>query len=167
MKKFFFLLLTLLPVVVGAAEPYAVFNNETLSFYCDNNRNDRPGTKYDLNEGTNSPDWLENRLYIKKVVFSPSFANAHPTTTYCWFYNCNLSVIEGIKNLKTDKVTNMGSMFSMCGLTSLDLSTFDTSNVTDMSFMFAMSFSLTDINVSSFDTRKVTTMDEMLLSTHS
>lgn len=163
MKKFFFLLLTLLPVVVGAAEPYAVFNNETLSFYCDNNRNDRPGTKYDLNEGANSPDWLENRLYIKKVVFSPSFANAHPTTTYYWFYNCNLSVIEGIKNLKTDKVTNMGSMFRMCGLTSLDLSTFDTSNVTDMSFMFAMSFSLTDINVSSFDTRKVTTMEGMFM----
>lgn len=163
MKKFFFLLLALLPVVAGAAEPYAVFNNETLSFYCDNNRNDRPGTKYDLNVGANAPDWLENKASIKKVVFSPSFANAHPTTTCYWFHNCRLSEIEGIKYLKTDKVTNMGSMFSMCDLTSLDLSTFDTNNVTDMSFMFAMSFYLKDINVSNFDTRKVTNMEGMFM----
>ncbi|MDY3026021.1 MAG: BspA family leucine-rich repeat surface protein, partial [Candidatus Faecivicinus sp.] len=43
-------------------------------------------------------------------------------------------------------------------LTSLDVSGFDTSNVTIMSWMFAGCSSLTSLDVSSFDTSKVTNM---------
>ena len=46
----------------------------------------------------------------------------------------------------------MSYMFRDCrGLTSLDLSTFDTSNVTNMYYMFYNS-SATTLNLSSFDT---------------
>ena len=53
-------------------------------------------------------------------------------------------------------------MFDYCTpLTSLDLSTFDTSSVTSMYGMFNYCSSLTSLDVSSFDTSKVTTMESM------
>ena len=53
-------------------------------------------------------------------------------------------------------------MFGGCsGLTSLDVSHFDTSNVTIMSCMFESCKSLTSLDVSNFDTSKVTTMQSM------
>ncbi len=56
-------------------------------------------------------------------------------------------------------VTNCGNMFDYCyDLTSLDLSNFNTSNVTDMSAMFSDCHSLTSLDLSSFDTSKVTDM---------
>jgi surface protein len=62
----------------------------------------------------------------------------------------------------TSNVTDMSYMFYNCtSLTEIDLSIFDTSNVTDMSFMFYNSTSLTEIDLSSFDTSNVTTMDSM------
>ena len=62
----------------------------------------------------------------------------------------------------TSEVTNMGAMFGGCrSLTSLDVSNFDTSNVTDMSGMFAYCRSLTSLDVSNFDTSQVTNMYEM------
>ena len=57
---------------------------------------------------------------------------------------------------------NSSMMFSsMFRLTSLDLSSFDTSKVTDMSVMFDGMHSLTTLNLSNFDTSKVTNMGSM------
>ena len=56
----------------------------------------------------------------------------------------------------------MSSMFYNCpGLTSLDVSGFDTSKVTDMSNMFYGCYGLTSPDVSGFDTSKVTNMKSM------
>jgi surface protein len=56
----------------------------------------------------------------------------------------------------------MGSMFSGCkALTSLDVSKFDTSNVTDMRSMFSGCKALTSLDVSKFDTSNVTDMKWM------
>jgi surface protein len=53
-------------------------------------------------------------------------------------------------------------MFYNCSsLTSLDVSSFDTHNVTDMGTMFGKCSSLTTLDLSSFDTSKVTKMDWM------
>ncbi|MCF0259678.1 MAG: BspA family leucine-rich repeat surface protein, partial [Erysipelotrichaceae bacterium] len=49
------------------------------------------------------------------------------------------------------------------GLTAFDLSSFDTSNVTNMKGMFNSCSSLTDLNVSVFDTRNVTDMSYMFV----
>ncbi len=58
------------------------------------------------------------------------------------------------------KASEMHQMFSGCqSLTSIDLSSFDTSNVTDMSAMFHGCQSLTSIDLSSFDTSNVFGMD--------
>ncbi len=57
----------------------------------------------------------------------------------------------------------MGSMFDNCSsLTSLDLSSFDTGNVTDMSAMFANRGNLKTIYVGdNWSTQKVTSSDAM------
>ena len=77
---------------------------------------------------------------------------------------------EGIKDIKdldlsnfdTSNVTDMSIMFAnMFSLTSLNLSNFDTSKVTDMSVMFNNMHSLTSLNLSNFDTSKVTDMNYM------
>ena len=67
-----------------------------------------------------------------------------------------------LSNFNTSNVTNMSSMFyNMRNLTSLDLSNFDTSKVTSMASMFSGMSSLTLLNLSSFDTSKVTNMRYM------
>ena len=121
---------------------------------------------YDLNVGNNTPEWSTQKDDINKVVFDASFANARPTSCYKWFDGCaNLTDIEGIENLNTEKVTNMGSMFSGCYvLTPLDVSNFNTQNVENMSDMFYNCVSLTSLDVSNFDTQKVTDMSWMFNS---
>ena len=58
------------------------------------------------------------------------------------------------------KVTHMTYMFHNSSATTLDLSSFDTSNVINMYFMFRDS-SATTLDLSSFDTSKVTNMGGM------
>ena len=70
--------------------------------------------------------------------------------------------------LDTSQVTDMSYMFSECnGLTSLDVSKFDTSQVTTMTWMFAECSSLTSLDVSKFDTSKVTNMSYMFYNCRS
>ena len=123
----------------------------------------KPEGAYALNEGASEPGWLTHKNEIKEVVFNASFANARPTSCYYWFSGCkNLTDIEGIENLNTEEVTNMGSMFSGCyDLTQLDLSNFDTQNVENMSDMFVSCLDLKSLNVSNFDTQKVKDMNFM------
>ena len=124
----------------------------------------KPEGAYDLNEGSYYPGWWPSqRRKIKTVVFDASFANARPTSCYCWFSGCNnLTEIKGIEYLNTENVTNMGFMFNSCKvLTSLNLSNFNTEKVTDMQGMFGECSDLTSLNITSFNTEKVTNMRQM------
>ena len=124
----------------------------------------KPEGAYDLNEGIYYPGWWPGqRRKIKTVVFDASFANARPTSCYCWFSGCNnLTEIKGIEYLNTENVTNMGFMFNSCKvLTSLNLSNFNTEKVTDMQGMFGECSDLTSLNITSFNTEKVTNMRQM------
>ena len=67
-----------------------------------------------------------------------------------------------LSNFDTSQVTDMGSMFAnMSSLTTLNLSNFDTSKVTDMIGMFADMSNLTTLNLSNFDTSNVMRMVAM------
>ena len=67
-----------------------------------------------------------------------------------------------LSNFDTSQVTNMRFMFfHASNLTSLNLSNFDTSSVTDMQYMFSYASNLTSLNLSNFDTSKVTNMRYM------
>ena len=152
---------TLMADIIYSPTAYAVldYSTGTLTFKYDNSM---PSNAYQMNIGTNSPRWNRNPD-IKKVVFDPSFAGARPTSCNGWFYSCkNLTDIEGISNLNTEKVTKMSDMFCGCkSLTSLDLSSFKTENVTDMSSMFSNCEKIESLDLSSFKTENVTDMSSM------
>ena len=154
-------------VMAQEKQAYAFLSSDgkTLTFYYDDQKSTRQeGSAYALNTGTNTPKWLDvSYIPITTVVFDSSFKDARPTSTYSWFKERgSLTTITGIENLNTSEVTNMSYMFHAChGLTSLDLSNFDTSKVTDMSCMFYECDELTSLNLRSFDTSKVTTMGSM------
>ena len=77
------------------------------------------------------------------------------------FYYYNGTSLD-LSSFDTSNVTNMSYMFYYCqNLTSLDVSNFDTSNVTDMSGMFNDCRNLTSLDVSSFNTTNVTSMSRM------
>ena len=141
---------------------YAEFDNATgtLTFRY---KGVKPAEAYDLNVKSNNPGWNAQRANIKKVVFDASFANARPTSCCLWFADCfYLTEIEGIENLNTEKVTNMGSMFSGCfALTSLDVSNFNTEKVTYMSSMFEDCQELSSLDLSKFNTANVKNMEDM------
>ena len=78
------------------------------------------------------------------------------------FYRCSGLTSLDLSGFDTSAVTSMLSMFHGCsGLTSLDLSGFDTSAVTSMDYMFSDCSSLTSLDLSGFDTSAVTSMSRM------
>ena len=99
---------------------------------------------------------------VTKVVIETEI---HPTSMKNAFADCyNLVAIENIENLKTDKVTSMEGAFKNCtSLTSLDVSGFNTSNVTTMKEMFynCSNYDLKSLDLRGFDTGKVTDMSYM------
>ena len=123
----------------------------------------KPKVAYALNLEASDPGWLTHKDEIKEVVFDASFADARPTSCYKWFWYCtNLATIEGIENLNTENVTNMGVMFCGCQkLSSLDLTNFNTGNVTNMTGMFGYCNGLTSLDLTSFNTANVTYMHFM------
>ena len=73
----------------------------------------------------------------------------------------NLTSLD-VSSFDTSKVRGMGNMFfGDEKLTSLDLSNFNTQNLTNMDKMFYGMSNLTSLNIGSFDTSKVTNMDSL------
>ena len=52
------------------------------------------------------------------------------------FYKCRYLKNINLSSFNTQNVTNMSSMFKQSGLINIDLSNFNTQNVTNMSSMF-------------------------------
>ena len=102
---------------------------------------------------------------VKKVVVKANISykpTARPPY-YDYYSIIPSSTVEAsFKGSNTSDVTDMDYMFKGCrGLTSLDLSNFNTSNVTSMTQMFVSCRGLTSLDLSNFDTSKVTSMSEM------
>lgn len=116
----------------------------------------------DLGYG-NNPNWDTHAAEIQKVVFKAGFRDETHTTCSNWFNGCtNLASIEGIENLNTSNVQNMSGMFAQCSnLETLDLSHFNTEKVTKMTQMFYGCTKLRKLNISSFNTKIVISMNQM------
>ena len=144
-------------------------NTKVLTFKVANTKEEGSGV-YDLNEGANAPEWV-GEVYsdCEKVVFTPSFKQARPTSCRQWFLGFSqLTTIEGIENLNTEEVTDMSEMFNSCsGLKNLDLSSFNTAKVTNMGYMFGGCYDLISLDLSSFNTAKVTDMTWMFYNCQS
>lgn len=139
-------------------------DTQTLTIYYDDN-----WQKGDFTIPSNgTPYWRYDSDYnklakIKTVVFDPSFKDARLKDCSWWFSGFKgLTTITHLEYLNTSQVTNMQYMFQDCeSLEALDLSTFNTENVTSMYAMFNSCKSLKSLNLSSFNTSKVTLMGYM------
>ena len=168
LQRMVVMLITLMCAIgANAQEAYACYtsSNKTLTFYYDKQRSSHMDKTYDLNTGTNYPDWYTDKIYanVTTVEFDPSFAKVRPTSTYGWFSRMLLlQTIKGLRYLNTSEVINMSWMFGFCsGLTTLELSSFNTTNVTNMSYMFSGCSGLTTLDLSHFNTTNVTDMNNM------
>ena len=147
---------------------YAVFTTDkggTLTFYSDGRADERTGDVYTtVNTGDNMPGWYTaHRMEIKHVVIDPSFANARPTSLYYWFSLPMAEDFAGIEYLNTSEVTNMFGVFIGYNLPTLDVSNFDTHNVTTMYGMFFGCGELQTLDLTNFDTHNVTSMESMFM----
>ena len=125
-------------------EPYAVLDGNTLTFYYDPNK---PTGAYDIPWSNDSPGWSNNSS-IQTVTFDASFDLYHGLTSTEKMFKelSHLQTINHLEYLHTENVTNMRAMFSAnISLTSIDVSNFNVSKVTDMSEMFAWCTSLETI----------------------
>ena len=158
-------LLGALRAVAAEKAAYAVINGTTMTFYYDDQGDQRSGITYYCAR----IEWMGTTEYshVKKVVFNSSFAEYRPTSTSRWFYvespllsGSALESISGIQYLNTSEVTDMSKMFyNAHKLTSLDLSGFNTSKVTSMYGMFGKCLALKSIKLGSgFNTANVTNM---------
>lgn len=139
-------------------------DTQTLTIYYDDNWQKGDFTIF----SDSPPNWrydidFKELAKIKTVVFDPSFKDARLKDCSWWFSGFKgLTTITHLEYLNTSQVTNMQYMFSNCeSLEALDLSTFNTENVTSMSNMFYYCKSLKSLNLSSFNTSKVTFMGSM------
>lgn len=155
-----------------AQEAYAVYDgNEKLTFYYDNSKSSRYGTKYSLNKEFEQPGWSSIANNITSVVFDPSFAGARPTATDSWFSGMRiLTTITGMEYLNTSEVINMSDMFNFCmELRSLDLTHFNTAKVKKAYRMFYGCYNLVTICVGNgwnMENVSVETSTDMFLGCH-
>ena len=90
------------------------------------------------------------------------------TTTNSIFYSLEYIIEIDLSEFDSSEVTDMSLMFSNCiALKSINFGNIDTSNVKDMNTMFYNCYSLTSLDVSNFETSKVTAMNTMFYGCHS
>ena len=148
-------------------------DRKTLTFYFDRERNVRMRCYAWSIETTirqndqRTPEWLSSEVISKEkitqIIIDESFRNVVPKTIASWFEGLSaVTEIRGLDNLNTSEVTDMSGMFAGCSaLRTLDISRFDTSHVTGMSGMFRGCKSLAELDLYFFDTAKVRDISEM------
>ena len=130
--------------------PYAVLTSDgTLTFYYDENSaeraNDQNTEKIFYNFVWDDEEGSFNR--ITTATFDASFRDYPITSTASMFERLQyLTTINGLEYLNTSNVTDMSYMFNLCySLQTLDLTSFNTSNVGNMEYMFNECSSLNTI----------------------
>ena len=109
------------------------------------------------------PYVAEQFAYNENIIEVSTLVTSEHTNLFEMFAGCvNLTTVHNMENWDTSNVTDMCFMFSSCSnLASLDVSNFNTSKVEYMGSMFFNCESLTSLNVSNFDTSNVIDMGGM------
>ena len=111
--------------------------------------------------------WLKPADKTAYYYAEPEKVYLNEDSSNIFSYMNGLTTLD-LSNFDTSKVTNMVYMFyATTSLTLLNLSSFDTSKVTDMRGMFSGMSNLTSLDLSNFDTSKVTNMTSMFNNTTS
>ena len=114
--------------------------------------------------------WLDHTDKTAYYYTEPEKVYLNENSSQMFYFYVGAFDVPKIKDIRdidlssfdTSNVADMSEMFSgMSNLTALDLSNFDTSKVTDMGYMFTGVSSLTSLNITNFNTSKVTNMSSM------
>ena len=128
--------------------------NQTIMAYLIKNGNQGTVTNTETNE-EETVDYYDLKIMANGNIY------ANSDSAYMFDHFIAVNLVEGLGYLKTDLSTTMRYMFSyLKSLEELDLGHFNTSHVSDFSFMFLYS-NFKNINISSFDTSKATTLASM------
>ena len=176
-KTFLFLALGLLMAISAnaAKELYSklIIDSGTLLFVYDENRSTTATEQHPtLYEPNNNPGdrFAGYNTQVLKIVIDESVQDWTPSNLINFFGGSsstnslsNASSITGLQYLKTSSVSTMTSMFyGLSHITTLDLSTFNTTNVTVMVRMFYNCQKLESIKLgANFNTWKVQRMEYM------
>ena len=119
------------------------------------------GTMNSLSDGiVHSSPWTTYRTLIKKVETKGTI-HLGSNANYMFYGTQNCTEMD-LSGFDTSNVTSMASMFYECkSLTSLNLSGFDTGNVINMNTTFYNCSALTSLDLSSLNTENVTNMRSM------
>ncbi|NBJ47154.1 hypothetical protein C6N01_13150 [Enterococcus faecalis] len=108
------------------------------------------------------PSWIHYKKQVKKMVFTEPTVIKSAVSVFDQYPE--LVEIEGLELCDISQETNRSTSYMFLNnykLERLNLSSFDTSEVTRMSGMFVNCTSLTELDLSNFDTSKVTAMTDM------
>ena len=129
--------------------------------------------KKDEDEEFKNIFFLENDLYKETTDQNHNFINElnqnnselyinDKRVNFCKYFKPEKEGEYKIKIINKEIIKNCSHLFWGCGhIISLDLSSFDSSNVTDMSHMFSNCFGLKEINLNNLNTEKVKDMSYM------
>lgn len=74
----------------------------------------------------------------------------------------SLDDFENLNYLDTSQVTDMSYLFAYCGASTLNVSSFNTTKVTDMTMMFGNNANLESLDLSHFDVTQVQSMRQLV-----
>ena len=122
--------------------------------------------EYMIGDESKRTPWYEyDHTKVETVIFVDEVV---PTNVGSWFAQCvNLKNLD-LTNLNTTNVTDMSYMFYGCNsLSNITFGEkFNTEKVTDMRYMFAGNLTMVSLDLSNFDTSNVTNMTGMFYSCH-
>lgn len=100
---------------------------------------------------------------VTEIDFNNAFHTENTTWMYAMFYHCENASVLSLYGMDTSKATDMCYMFTAdSALMVLEgMENWDTTNVTDMSNMFARCTSLENLDLTSFNTENVKNMSGM------
>ena len=104
-------------------------------------------------------DWSGTSSGIEQIDVS-GWNLKNTTSLYALFSGLNkLQEVNGLETWDTSNITNMSYMFNSCNsLSSIDLSNFNTENVTSISSLFNNCSAITSLDLSNFNTARVIDM---------
>ena len=162
-------------ITANAAGPYASLNGSTgvLTIGGEINKNMLEpysrATSIVADEGTVLPEDCSKlfEFFGAKEIDLSKADTSKVKNMYSMFGSCYYLTSVNLSNFNTKNVTNMAYLFYDCELESIDLSGFDTSNVENMRCMFYMCDKLKELDLSSFNTKNVTDMADMFYNCQS
>ena len=116
---------------------------------------------WDTSSVTNMASMFQNSSKLTSIEGIENWDTSSVTAMNAMLNSTKLTSLD-LSGWVTSKVTNMAGVFKNCtSLTSLDLSGWVTSKVTNIASMFDCCSKLTSLNVSGWDTSSVTNMNSM------